>query len=109
MSADPNWERWVFASISDHFNTVITAAMSDAKMYVEGADKTNDDPKYFEFRMDGPYLRQISRNFWEIWVNVNILCIAKRDGTDFHTIHRMAGVASSAFSNSISVLKFGSG
>lgn len=107
MSANANWGRWIYASVSDHFNTAITTLQPTAKVYVEGSDKENDDLMYCEFRMDGPYITEMSRNWWKVWINVNIFCVAKRSGKDFHAIHTLTGAVANSFNNSIECFKFG--
>jgi len=105
---DPNWGRWIFASVSNYFNTISGAA--SIPFFVEGADKADtEELEYFEFRINGPEFKEISRNFWNIRVEINVFCEAKRQKENFHRIHALTGVAASMFANSIECFKFGTG
>jgi hypothetical protein len=104
---DPNWSRWIFASISDAFNTV--AGSASIPFYVEGADKDDDASllEYFEFRINGPDAKELSKDFWCLTVEVNIFCAAKRMKDNFHRIHTLVGLAQSMFTNAIQCYKYG--
>jgi hypothetical protein len=108
MSVDPNWGRWIFASISDAFNQV--ALNNQIPLFIEGSDENTDvQLEYFEFRTDGPYFKELSKDFWKVWVNVNVFCASKRQKENFHRIHVVTGLATSMFANSIGIFKFGTG
>ena len=49
MSYNPNWDRWIFASVTKHFNDAAVAA--SIPMFVEGDSRiTAEQLDYFEFR-----------------------------------------------------------
>jgi hypothetical protein len=101
---DSNWPRWIFASISKHFET----NLSSLKMFIEGEDRdTWENKDFIELRIDGPYYHQISKNLWRAKVEVNILLqVVITD--DLHLIHRRVGEVSTAFTPII-IYKYGDG
>jgi len=98
--------RWIFASVSKHFDTNVRVAKS-LSMYIEGQHReTRNTEDFFELRLDGPVLTELSRNYWRIYFEVNVLIQAAMNESDFHKIHRYAGYVASAFTM-ISVYKYG--
>ena len=77
-------------------------------MYVEGDPGSNQDfPEYFELRVDGPYINEMSKDYYRIKVDVNLLCSAIKDN-DTHRIHRLVGSIAS-FCTDIGILRYGDG
>lgn len=105
MASDPNWPRWLFASVSKHF----LDRRGDLAFYIEGQERTVPAPsELLEFRMDGPYETEINKNYWKLFIEVSILIQSTKDGADFHKIHRHCGQVAAAFT-SIPVYKYGDG
>jgi len=106
MSINKNWSRWIFASVSMHFD----AQRQDIPLHIEGQprDIKQDQTGWFELRLDGPYYTESSRKLWDIYVEVNVLILAAMLDTDTHRIRRLAGIVESAFTN-ISVFRYGDG
>lgn len=105
MSANKNWARWSFASVSKHFDN----NRQGLKLFIEGTHRdTRTDKDYLEFRMDGPTLREVSKGCWKLRIEVNILVTTTFDEEDFHRIHRNAGIVQEAFVT-IPVFRFGNG
>jgi len=102
-AANPNWARWVFASVSKHFDD----RRSGIHMFIEGQHRDTRELKdYFELRVDGPTLLEVSKGCWKLRVEVNILATATFDEANYHTIHTLAGIAQAAFTT-IEVYKYG--
>lgn len=103
---DKNWARWIFASLSVHFEN----GRGTVPMYVEGQDRnTASLNEYIELRIDGPYYKELSKTYYQLDLECNVLCCAKRDNIDNHKIHRITGLISSLFKTDISVFKYGDG
>lgn len=103
-----HWPRWVFASFSKHFAAQF-AADPAIHCFVEGDDRDTANRKDFvEFRMDGPRIREMSKGYHRLYVPVNILVSSKMDEQDTHRLYRSVGRAVSAFTDSVSVFKYGS-
>ena len=90
-----NWPRWIFASMTKHFD----ANTGDLDMFYEGHKRSADlfTTDLLEFRMDGPYFLLLSPNEWSVKVKVNILVQSAIDDDDFHKIHRYVGIVVKAF------------
>jgi hypothetical protein len=105
MPSDPNWPRWIFASVSKHFQD----RRGTLTFYIEGQERDSPMPTdLLEFRMDGPYETEISKNYWDLYIEVSILIQAMKDDKDYHRIHRYCGLVAQAFT-SIPVYKYGDG
>ena len=97
--------RWCFASIADHFATLKT---SNFKMYVEGDHRdTNTVPEWFELRIDGPYFREVSRNYWYVDVEINTLVETTLNENDAYRYLKNIGKVMPAFTDVIKVFRFG--
>jgi hypothetical protein len=106
LSANPHWARWIFASLSKHFES----KRDGVKFFIEGDDSsTAAHSDYFEFRTNGPYFSEKSKDWWDIQVTVNVLVVHKRSDVSIHTFHANLGKMVAAFEKSISVFRFGTG
>ena len=105
MPANKSWVRWSKASISKAMSDVLTPLFP---MFIENQHRDTDEkPNFFELRVDGPRLQEVSRDCWKLRVEINILCQSVMTDVDFHLIDDMVGLAQSAFVNSIPVCRFG--
>ncbi len=107
MNSDPNpnWPRWIFASVSKVFSATISPTLP---FYAEGEDPKNlEKPRYVEFRMNGPVSTRKSGE-WRIEVVLNVLVVAKQNRDSIHPIHTDVGTAMNAFKNTINVYRYGS-
>jgi hypothetical protein len=104
-----HWPRWIYASMSKHFNTEMTG--TGLKVFLEGTDRDTDDLglEHVEFRQDGPRIRELNANEYWVWVAINILFKSSMDGTNFHNKYVMAGKVVEAFSDTITLFKLGDG
>lgn len=106
MSDKEHWPRWLFASITTHFNDTI----KDVPIYIEGAWRdTSNVPKLVEIRVDGPYVTEISRGYYRLYVEVSLLVQATLNQQDAHILHKLLGKCLDAFTASIKIYKYGSG
>ena len=102
MSANPNWPRWIFASVSKHFADALTP------LFIEGQHRdTREFKDFFEMRVDGPTLREVSKGFWVFRLEINILVQSAMDDKNYHRIHQDVGNAAAAFASAIDVFKKG--
>lgn len=106
MSANPNWPRWIFATVSKHFQDASTAA--GIPLFIEGQHRATRKLKdFFEMRTDGPTLREVSKGCWVLRLEINIIVQSTMDDTNYHRIHQNVGIVAQAFDRAISVFKFG--
>lgn len=100
-----NWARWIHASINKQFND---NCHSTVKLYIEGTERNTRAIKNFlELRIDGPKIDEISRNYYRLYVEINILAQALLD-VDIYQLQRLVGLAQSLFVD-IPVYKYGTG
>lgn len=99
---DINWNRWIFASISKHFDE----QRQGIPIFVDQG--MSEDKQYFEIRVDGPFWKQISKSSFQGVIEINVLCVVKKEVDDFHAIYRLTGIISAAMMmNQINVYKYG--
>ncbi len=105
MPANKSWARWSKASVSKHFSDILTPVHP---MFIENQHRdTDEEANFFELRMDGPRLEEVSKDCWKLRVEINILCQSVMNETDYHLIEDMVGLAQSAFTNAIPVNRYG--
>lgn len=98
-----NWPRWVFASISKHFDD----RRQGLPLFIEGQSRDTLSLKDFiELRMDGPQFTEVSRNYWRIYCEVNMLVQSTMDDNNYHRIHTNVGIVAAAFTG-IELFKYG--
>jgi len=105
MAVNPNWNRWLFASISQHFYDGIGTLLP---LYIEAqwrGDVERTTPDFAELRIDGPYITEVSNNYWRHYLEVNVL-IHSSIGTNYHMIHTSTGLICSIFTD-IDLYKYG--
>lgn len=106
MSVNANWPRWIFASCSKHFADAIG---NELEFFVEGQKRHFTGAKdRAEFRFDGPRIIEYSKNFFHVFVEINVLIHSVMDNTDFHHVHRSAGLVATAFTT-IPLYRYGDG
>jgi len=99
-----NWNKWIFASVSKHFDTY----RGTLPMFVEGQVRdTHDTKDFFELRMDGPNYTEYSKGYFRVYIEVNCLLQSAMDDIDFHRIHRNLGIVASIFTRPIVIKKYG--
>jgi len=104
---NPNWPRWIYASCTKFFD----AGRDGLKLYFEGTDKgtRRSDADYAEFRMTGPVAREISRGYWEILFEINVIVFSTKDGKDAHKIFKNLGKVATIFAEPVPIFKYGDG
>lgn len=106
MSFNKNWDRWLRASTRKHFDNL----KQTVPLYIEGTDRdTTDLQDFAEFRMDGPRIKELSKDYFRLEVTINILVTSIMDDTDIDKIDKTIGVMVAAFTPTINVLKYGDG
>lgn len=104
---NPNWPRWIAASIHKHFKTEVPSTLP---LYIEGQPHSeNTVPDYAELRFDGPYCHEDARDQWVLDVEVNVLVCSIPDERDTHRIFKGVGIIAAAMKPIIKVYKFGDG
>jgi len=71
---DTNLARWVMSSVAVYFKTV--ADSLSLTYFVEGVDERDSDTmnvEHVEVRVNGPFVRELSRGYWRVNIDINIL------------------------------------
>jgi len=100
-----DWSRWIFASVSYHFDQ----RKGSLDMFIEGQHRDTRTLKdFFELRVDGPYYTELSKNYWQLYIEVNALVQSTKDDHSYHRIWDNCGTVSAMFTD-IPVYKYGNG
>lgn len=100
-----NWPRWIFASVSKHFD----ARRQGLNLFIEGQHRdTSDAGAYIELRIDGPEFREDSKGYWRVFSEINVLVSTPLDDTNFHLHQVNIGIVAAAFTT-INIYKYGTG
>jgi hypothetical protein len=82
MPANPNWARWIFASVAYHLKQVAT--VNSIPVLIEHLDErstgTMEPTLRAEIRITGPYTRELSHGFYRIFADVNVLLTSRYEG-----------------------------
>jgi hypothetical protein len=104
---NPNWPRWIFATMSKDF---IVQFSSDFEIFIEGTHRglpTNTE--LLEFRMNGPQHRSPSKGYFILTAELNILIRSYMDDDNFHKIYTNAGLVSSWLAQNHCIFRYGDG
>lgn len=73
--ANPKWARWIHASIATYLKSV--ASLNSIPSLVDGIEQRtaafSEAPDKVEFRVNGPFTRELSENYYEAKVGINVL------------------------------------
>lgn len=110
MAQDPNWARWIRASVAVWFQNHITAVSASSYLYFEGQDRdTSKLHDWAELRMMGPWMREQSQNYWQFEIRLNLFIASGVDATDLYKQQRLQGLYLPIFGNTIPVYRLGTG
>ena len=111
MPANPNWARWVFASVASYLKEV--AADAEIPVLIEGLDERTTEfmeaTDRCEVRITGPFTQEISHDYFRVEVIVNVLFVSRyEEQKNQYAIMQKIGVFHEAMDGSIAVYKYGS-
>ena len=99
-----NWPRWIFASLSSHFNGYRGSYPFEVQsQFRQGQSEATD---LFELRMDGPYFNEVSKDNYDVRCTINILVQTAIQAEQFHRIHTMVGQIAAGFS-AVQLFRYG--
>jgi hypothetical protein len=110
---NPHWPRWIFASAADHFRQAADGI--ELPILIEGVDERETEKmcagNHVEFRLNGPAVTELSRGYFRLDVDVNLLLTSMMGGQvkNAYDIVQQAGVLLQAAGHPIPVHKFGNG
>lgn len=109
---DPNWTRWFFASITEHFSSNVFVP-NTIPFITEGIHERDSDfmsqPDRAEIRINGPHPKELSANYWRFWVDINILVTSYMgdQSKDPYSLERNAGLVHEYADTGITIRKYG--
>jgi hypothetical protein len=110
MGVNPNWARWIFASVATLFKQVAKDAGIPA--LVEGLDERTTPfmqaANRVEIRLSGPYTRELSIDYYEVGVDVNLLFTSRYETNgNQYEINRLVGIFHEAMDGPIPIKRLG--
>lgn len=112
MAVNPNWARWIFASLAKYLKQV--AIDNSILAIVEGVDDRTDEvmqaDEHVEIAITGPFSREASRNYYLLRVGIRVL-IHSRMGQlkNRYAPQQTAGLYHEAMDAVIAVYRYGNG
>ena len=110
MGVNPNWARWAFASVATRLKHVAKEANIPA--LVEGLDERTtafmESPMRVEIRMSGPFTKELSKDYYELGVDINLLFTSRYEtnGNQYDII-RIVGIFHEAVDDVIPMKRYG--
>lgn len=100
--------RWTFASLA----AAMTEVADTFPVYVEGNDERTDAfleaSHRAEARINGPFVQELSKGYFRVWVDVNVLLTSQGTLRDRYELHRIAGLYLHALTEAVEVWNYGS-
>jgi hypothetical protein len=82
MMAQKDWARWIFASVANYLKQV--ALEQNLPILVEHLDERTESfmrsTDRAEIRITGPFTQELSKNYFRVYVDVNVLLTSRYDG-----------------------------
>src|SRR4051812_40904100 len=111
MPANPNWARWIFASTAYALKQV--AVDASLPVIVEHLDERTQAfmqaPDRVEIRITGPFTQELSKGWFRIQLDANVLLWSRYDGQakNAYTLLKNAGLFHEAMDSPIPVWNYG--
>ena len=111
---NPNWTRWIFASITQHFDVKVMTPNS-IPFITEGIHERDtqfmESQDRAEIRINGPFARELSVRYWRIWVDINTLVTSYfgNETQDVYRLERNLGLIHEYADTAIEIRRYGSG
>lgn len=100
---DTRLPRWVNASIATHFSTLVNGELFQ---YTEGEEReTEDQHDYFELRLDGPYINEVSKGLYQVDCTINALVCSIKNDENIYTLDDNIGIVLKGFTKAIQVFQ----
>lgn len=101
MIFDPNWPRWIISSVASHFKDC------NENFFMEGFERgTDGKPEWVELRLDGPYIREMTKGCWKLEVEVNTLIVVN-DNANAYRSQEIQGMVLKKFLDCLEVYQIG--
>jgi len=105
---NPRWTKWIIASITKHFHNTLQVDAGiqthDPGTYYTTKDR---EDQHCEVRVDGPRFKELSKAYFNAYVEVNIFISVDMDRQDMLKMPIMMGTVQNAMTQTITVYKLG--
>lgn len=88
-----NWSKWCYRSICKHFDSALTIPI----VYTGQPTQVTDSSNFVELRIDGPYITELSKDYFRLYYEVNILHQYTRSETNIYNRFNTLGNIQAAF------------
>ena len=109
-----DWTRWIFASVTKHFDDNVMTPNS-IPFITEGIGERDtpfmETEDRAEIRINGPFARELSANYWRVWVDINVLVTSYfgNPSKDAYTLERNLGLIHEFTDTAIPIYRYGDG
>jgi len=105
MNINKHWTRWIHVSIHKHFSDAIIAA--GIPFFIEAQHReTRDDKTLVECRIGGPDFDEVSQNYFNVDLSLQLLLQFAMNDTNYHTMLKIQGEVLSKMEG-ITVYRYG--
>lgn len=103
MSINPDWDRWIRASV----NTYLSDNLTDLKIFPDGSPDTDKSGKqdWIELRMDGPHYVGMPNNEWRLTIEINVLVCSLINEQNIYRHRGIAGRIAKLLHSPITIYK----
>lgn len=111
--AKSDWPRWIHATVAKYLKQV--AVTNSFPVLIEGIDDRGtefmEQTNRVEIRVNGPFSREISKGYYEVLFDVNVLVNSRMDGEakNVWTLDQILGKFYDAMDGPIAVFRVGTG
>ncbi len=107
---NPAWTRWINASVAVYMKTVTDTLK--IPLLFDGIDEREPEKMHYnhaELRIGGPFVKELSKNYWYLQVDINILLTYLMQPTEdnVYDLQTWCGVIQEAMDGPIYVYKYG--
>jgi len=105
-----NWTRWINASVAIYIKNITDTL--NLPLLFEGIDERdyeNIQHSHAELRIGGPFVKEVSKNYWNIRVDINILLtyFMQADENNVYKLQTYCGKLQEAMNGPIDIYKYG--
>jgi len=107
---NPAWTRWINSSIAVYVKTVTDGLK--LPLLFDGVDEREPEKMHYdhaELRVGGPFARELSKNYWQLNVDINILLtyLMRSEEDNVYDLQTWCGEFQEALNEPIYVYKYG--
>jgi hypothetical protein len=109
VPADPNWTKWIRSSLGDYLLSVATE--NNVPVIIEELHDRDtgfmQSPLRCEVRINGPFTQELSRGYYRVYVDANVLVTSRKDVKQGYAHLAILGQLHSAMDMAIPIFKHG--